>query len=66
MSKPKLHILAECDLCDMLHPADFAGDCRDKRTRYETVEDYCERNGLDRRYVVVQPFLSELRGTRHD
>lgn len=59
MTKPRVHILVECDLCDQYHPEPWHGDCRDKRTRYETPEEYCEREGVDRKHVAVQPFLLE-------
>jgi hypothetical protein len=47
------HIIEECGCCGMYHPKSFGGDCRDDANRYESDEDYAERNNISVNNVMV-------------
>lgn len=47
-------MLYECGICDLLHPWEFNGDCRDDANRYSDAEDYAARNNLDIECVEVR------------
>lgn len=40
------YILYSCEICGAFHPWTWDGDCRDDANRYDSDEDYIERNNL--------------------